>query len=228
MSRKKTYDEREADKALQSVLGHEDPDGNNLGLLIQYFNNGYDLSKLRALLLHEDEGLVSHGAYILSELGEHGRPLFEVAQSLLHNRNPQVRYYAIDSLLSMSEPQDNAATARVLGLILDLDESVRRKVIDFIARKNISSLEAAATVLPDSINKESHLLGLKLVTNASVDLADEIETRLRSTDEIVRSYALAAAIRLLRTGANLIRRASRSADTVIQTEAQAKRKTYNI
>jgi len=221
------FDQHQANEALQRILHGTDTEGRGLATLVEQFQNGFDLANLKLLLDHEDENIVTHGIYILSELGPNGTPLAAEALALLDHRNWSVRYYAIDCLLGM-KGVTGVAIAKVLELLADEDVRVRQKAIDFVARKDIAALESANSALTCCKNKAFHLSGLRLVVKAGIGSLQEIEEGLQSDEKILRSYSLAAAIRLLRAGAKLIVRASKSSDTAIREEAELKRKSYSI
>lgn len=101
--------------------------------IIRYLYYAPDISLLNKLLDSQDQGSVRDGAYILSELGESGTPLKEVARSLLSHPDVRTRYWAMNAVANCFEA--NAALEAILetGLVNDSDEFLSARASEIIA-----------------------------------------------------------------------------------------------
>jgi hypothetical protein len=164
--------------------------------LLSEFHRGYPVQHLRPLLLSEDAELVQIGAWIASELGLKGKPLFGDIFSLLRYPESKVRFSVIDCLLLWADPSKKLELASLIELIEDPEPRVRWKVMDFLSRATTAQLSAAASYLEAANPESKNLLGLRLLLNKNANNAEEVNLLIRGQDGILRKYGVVLAGRI--------------------------------
>lgn len=115
--------------------------------LLREFQTGRNVDDLRFLLRCDDPAVVESGIWIASELGKISRPLLADEVVLLLHPSKNVRFLAIDCILSASLTEDSAALVSVLPLLDDADPSVRWKATEFLFRMTKDQLHSVITYL---------------------------------------------------------------------------------
>src|SRR6266850_734193 len=112
------------DELLSRVLSRLDGDGVIANDLLSEFQEGYPLENLLQLLTSHEEAVAVSGMWIASELGAKARPLFTEIIERLSHPSSDVRFFALDCLVSCAGPDDKDAVNRGLDLIDDPDPTV--------------------------------------------------------------------------------------------------------
>lgn len=162
--------------------------------LLTAFFQGYPVDRLRALLVSPEEATARTAAWILSELGFSAAPLRDTFKELLNHPAHQVRFHALDAVLTCATPQDGVLLATAVGLLRDHEEAVQWKAMGFITH-------ASTGQLVSSLGQQSdpQLAGL---TRWLVDLdtgpaaGDRVIQALASTEPLQRTFAVAGACRI--------------------------------
>ncbi len=188
---KNDFDISSCDAAFDAVLYGRELPSDSLFQLSACFMAGYRPERLLLLLNHTDVGVVSDGAFVLSELGAGARPFLEQAERLLSHPDSQVRRYAIDTITSCASPEDGSCVARMLELLCDPSELVQNGVINFLVRKDFATLTAAEPHLQNSKNSNSHKMGLKMLSLSAKIPDDKLSQLLGSTDAVLVGYGKA-------------------------------------
>lgn len=206
----------EGDELLSRLLRGEEDGGELENRLLDELHEGYPLSKLRLLLKANDGKTVAAGMWIASELGAGARPLFADIAGLIHHPRWQVRFFALDCLVTCSQPEDTLAVNLGLDLVEDPEPSVRWKALVFLATVPDTVLRAALSA-PAAKQSDLRTKGLHLVLNSAVSHnTAAIVSGLASSDALIRRYAAAAAARLVHRDAGPLKQATESADPTIK------------
>lgn len=160
-----------------------------LGLAFQ----GYPLERVARLLQSDNDGAVSCGAFVASELGVRGVPLLEYAKPLLTYRSSHVRGELVD-VVNLSAGTDPEATAMAIGLMKDESRGARGRVLQLLTRAGDQELEEATSLIDDSDVRE--LTRWLREEGSDPDAADRIVERLGSDDEVTALFAAAATVRI--------------------------------
>jgi hypothetical protein len=105
----------------------------DLDKIISYFYYARDLSSLGKLLDSEDDDIIGDAIYILSEIGKSGTPLREKAKTFLNHPDVQIRYWAMNSVVSCYERKSAKDLVVSAGLLNDPDEFVRTRAHEMIS-----------------------------------------------------------------------------------------------
>jgi hypothetical protein len=105
----------------------------DLECIISYLHSSGDVGQLWALLESDDEDIIGDGVYILSELGKSGTPLREKAKMFLSHSDAQIRYWAMNSVISCFEAKEAKHIVTAAGLLDDSDEFVRTRAREMLA-----------------------------------------------------------------------------------------------
>jgi hypothetical protein len=106
--------------------------GNDLQQAIAHFYSAPDVSSLGELLDTGDENVVATAVYILAEIGKSGFPLREKAKTLLTHPDVQIRYWAMNSVVSCFGRETAKSLITAAGLLSDVDEFVRTRAHEMI------------------------------------------------------------------------------------------------
>jgi HEAT repeat protein len=204
------------DELLSRLLSGEAGGGELEIHLLHQLHEGYPVNKLRLLLRANDPKTVAAGMWIASELGSGARPLFSEIVGLLHDPSLQVRFFALDCLVTCAQPDDELAINLGLDLIDDPEPSVQWKALIFLATVSDAVLRP---VLNAPTDKQSGVRtrGLQLVLNSATshDIR-AIVSGLADDDQAMRRYAAAAAARAVHYDAGPLRLAMGSKDPTIK------------
>lgn len=205
------------DQLLSRLLRGHAGDGDLANLLLVELHKGYPVTKLRLLLNADDGEAVAAGMWIASELGESARPLFDDIVRRIHSAFPQVRFFALDCLLSCARPQDAEAIRLGLELVYDDEPSVRWKALVFLATAKDQVLRSSLTATNLTEGMEATERGLQLLLR-SQDSQDssELSSLLLSSSAPLHGYAAAAAARIAYRDAGPLRLAMASSDPTVK------------
>jgi hypothetical protein len=173
-------------------------DGVFLNDLLEEFQKGYSVDRLRDLLSSDDDRLVRSGAFIVSELGASPAPLLREIAKLLDHPAKRVRGDAIICVLQSATQCHGAEIAKVVTMLGDAESGVRWEVMQFLGRATIEQLRAGLMYLESADPDSSYLPGLRWLVNKAPYEPDEIKSLLRGNDSYLRKYAAAAAARTAR------------------------------
>ncbi len=210
-------DKSRGDELLSRLLRGEVGGGELENRLLAELHEGYPVSKLRLLLKAKDEKVVAAGMWLVSEFGEAARPLFEDIIGLIHHPSLQVRFFALDCLVSCVRPEDKQAISLGFDLIDDPEPSVRWKALVFLATASDAVLRAARQIMSSDEPAGARAKGLELLLGsvASRDIV-AITSSLTSSEAVLRRYAAAAAARMVHRDSGPLRQAMESADPTIK------------
>ena len=210
-------DTSHGDELLSRLLRGEVGGGELENRLLAELHEGYPVSKLRLLLKVKDEKVIAAGMWLASELGEAARPLFEDIVGLIHHPSLQVRFFALDCLVSCVRPEDKQAISLGFDLIDDPEPGVRWKALVFLATASDAVLRAARQIMSSDEPAGARAKGLELLLG-SVASRDSvaITSALASSDAVLRRYAAAAAARMVNRDSGPLRQAMESTDPTIK------------
>ena len=140
--------------------------------LLREFQTGRGIEDLRLLLTSWDQAVVESGVWIASELGGAPSPLLADFVTLLRHPSKNVRFLAIDCVLSCATADELAELAAVLPLIDDAEPSVRWKAESFLMRATSEQLRAALAYLTLHVPESEYIDRLRTIVN------DRLETPL--------------------------------------------------
>lgn len=161
--------------------------------LLKEFYAGYPLDRLLRLLHSKEESVAVAGAWIASELAAQVTPLVRELSSMLNHPSETVRFWVLDALLDSTTAEHGEAVAGAVMSIRDLDEGVRWKALNFLAR---ASREQLAASLPHLRDAAVAALTTWLLTSEDTDRDEhEVVARLEDNDALTRLFAAAAAAR---------------------------------
>jgi hypothetical protein len=179
--------------ALHRLMSEPDEDGSvTLGLL-RAIQSGYPMEDVRKLLHSDKDFAAKAGAWILSELGPHGRNLIDEVPELLRHRSAYVRHFGIDALTSMAGDEDGPLLAKAVALIEDDDVAVRGKALRLLAAVPVGALHSASTHLPRKYRDRMSWLTKTVVDPKRIG---DVVQRIGDADPLWRKFAVAAATRL--------------------------------
>jgi hypothetical protein len=191
------------------VLRGEGADGALVNELLAEFHTGLEYGKLRELLRASDDAAVSAGVWIASELGGRGRELLADVMPLLRHARRDIRYFALDYLITNLRRDDSRELLSTLDLLVDPEPAIRRAAMRLLATIDGTIIASAASA--SGAERVTH--GLLLLVAAGAGQNDgEIEAALANRDPLTRRYAAAAAARRLHGNSALLRAASESPD----------------
>jgi HEAT repeat protein len=185
--------------------------------LLQAFFSGYPVPKLRRLLLSSDARTAKIGAWIASELGWRARPLLPELMLLLAHPSKYVRFHAIDGILAAGTAEDGEAIGAAIRLIEDMDEAVRWKALNFLARATHGQLRAA---LPSLGHSPVETLTRWLLECDQMPGTEQILTRLGDREILKRLFAVAAAYRISPQDRSPLIYAAEATDTEVSSFAK--------
>jgi hypothetical protein len=189
----------EGDRLIDEIRTKGDPDGERSNALLNLLHDGYPLNNLRKLTSNESDEVAAIGAWILSELGIKGRELFEEVKYLLEHPFWKARFWAIESILAFSTPDDGEQIARIFQLSFDPHAAVRGEVINFLERKNSKTQQSALKYLGKDNNFLSYEQGVRMLSELNPDSIKEIRSSICSSSKILRMFGAAAAVRFGKT-----------------------------
>lgn len=209
------------DDEIQVLLHRVERDpGNGLlaNELLREFHRGYPVENLRVLTSSDDEEVVKTGVWLASELGARCRSILSDIETLLGHPCANIRYFAIDCILSASRRGDGGLVARVLRLMEDESAAVRRKAMDFATRIPLERLSEALAAVGSSGFGTDHIAGIELVISSPIS-PENIEAFLRSDNRVRRRYGAIAAARVVKSLPQAFELALRSYDDDLRTFA---------
>lgn len=204
---------READALVAKILSTESDLGEVANDLLKAFFAGYPVDRLRLLLRSSNASAVRAGVWIASELGGDAAAMAQELPNLLDHAQTYVRFFAVDVALASATSQDGEALGKAVALIDDPEESVRWKVLHFLARASNEQLAAALPFITreDVASRLSWLLGDRSLG----ELAERFDG-----DRLDGMFAVAAASRLTKGRQEALRRATASDDAEVRTFAE--------
>lgn len=112
--------------------------------LLEHFQSGFPLARLRELLSESRGNAIRAGIWIASELGAQIHPLLRDIAPLLAHPDRYVRFFAIDCVLAAANENDGQILGHTAELLNDQDSAVRWKAMNFLA-------DASKAVLAEAI-----------------------------------------------------------------------------
>jgi hypothetical protein len=207
--------ERPIDRVLQGRHNAQDLDD-----LIGYFSRGHSVAPLSALLTDTAGAAIADGLYVLSELGKQGWPLAAEAAKFVDHEDEDVRFFAIACVAAAPFAVGAKGIANALRCLADQSKRVRWRAIALCAVLEDKVLKDVLTCFEGSEPDAGHRRWLSLLSDLCVQQESDIEAGIRSPKQIDRSYGVAAAARLVRTGERLAKIASNSGDAAVSEFAQ--------
>lgn len=197
-------------------------DGELLNRILEQFWRSESETQLRSLLSSNDERLVRAGTWLASELGARSMPLVRELAQLLTHASKQVRFFAIDALLSSAGADNGDAIASVIRRMDDSESAVRWKAMDFLCRATRAQLHAALEYV--SINDPGSSLTslLSAIAHEPYPDFDQITRCLRSPDNLDRKFGAVWAARTAHTDRRALEEAARSEDNDVRELARGK------
>jgi hypothetical protein len=211
-----------ADDLLSQLLDQDASVGDRgvlLNALLRELLRGFSVTKLRPLLGSVDAETVKAGVWLVSELGPRCKPLLEDIGRLLRHPIPNVRFYAIDAILSCATPENGEPLACVVDLLGDPEAVVRWKATDFVARASPEQLRAALEYRARQGKTSVETEGLRWILGSAAAESSSIERMLRNSSAVLRKFGFAAALRTSRANDGPLRLAAVSDDSDIRIEA---------
>jgi hypothetical protein len=185
-------------------------------LLVELFA-GFPVEKLRPLLRSENDAVVKSAAWIVSELGEHAKPLMAELPELLAHPSRYVRFFILDAILAAGTTEDGQAIAAAVSAIRDPDAVVSWKAMNFLARASRDQLDAARPHL-DGQSMAARVS--RLIEHENVADTRALITELTHADRLHRLFATIAAARLATRDPSALRQAAESTEEEIRSFAE--------
>jgi hypothetical protein len=204
------------DTLLARLLSGEAALGSIENNLLREFHRGYPISKLRVLLQSGEEALVGAGIWIASELGSVAAPLLDEILELSHHTSPRVRFFALDCILSCSQPSEPKAVLRGLELVDDAEASVRWKALVFVTSLSEELLDSVSQELSKEPGSP-YFKGVEILRRAIRDPdSTNLVSKLSERDPLVQRFAAAAAARVAARDSTALRAAMASSDLTVR------------
>jgi hypothetical protein len=182
-------------------------------LLRELLHTG-EVEALRPLLHSDDDGVTETAAWLASEIGASGSALVDDIVPLLRHAVPAVRFWAVDSVASMTEAANVDRYAAVAELLDDPNPGVRWKLALTLARARTWQLQSAIE------QAEAHAAPLEWLLSIRSAEPREVTQHLADTDPRWRLVAAAAAVRLRDTDSGPLELATQSTDPVVERVAR--------
>lgn len=185
------------DDLIERILthsAHDDVVGPAANELLSRLFTGYPVENLGRLLHSGDDATVRTGTWLLSELGDLATPMMDEVPALLSNPHREVRFFAVEVVLTSSDSEHGPVIAQAINMISDYDEAIRWKVVQLLAAATTDQLEAGESCLQAGPVKELTVWLVRQDTEEP-DPGDVL-AKLHSSDPASRLFALAAASRL--------------------------------
>ncbi|NBE98875.1 hypothetical protein FE391_35320 [Nonomuraea sp. KC401] len=197
---------------------HDDVVGPAANELLSQLFAGYPVDNLGRLLHSGDDATVRTGTWLLSELGDLATPLMDEVPALLSHPHREVRFFAVEVVLTSSDSEHGPVIAQAINMISDYDEAIRWKVVQLLAAATADQLEAGESCLQAGPVKK---LTEWLVRQETEEPdARDVIARLHSSDPASRLFALAAAARLSEEDSALLEQAATVEDEEIRSFAE--------
>ena len=198
----------------------DDPDDSNIGVLandlLKEFSRGCSVERLRPLLLSKNNSIVEIGIWVTSELGQGAAPLLDDVVSLLKHPGKNVRFFAIDSVLSCATEWNKLEVASVMPLLDDTETAVRWKAMDFLSRASREQLQGGLDYLNTTEPPSVHIHELEWLLGEGGSNPAEIMSFIQSQDALLRKYGVVAAARMSQRNSGPLSYAASVADTDIK------------
>jgi|ERR1043166_5524737 hypothetical protein len=181
------------DRLIRELLN--DPTHFNGNELLKEYFDGFPLGTLRPLLSSSDRMVRRVAVWVASELGKDGKQLISDAVSLLHDGDPYIRFYALDTIAVCSLAEEADKYMHVVRALEDSDEGVRSEAMFLMSNANLPELKAALGAFgAEGEPNELHMRGVSQLLTEHVDAA-EISGMIDSPEPLLRKYGAIAAWR---------------------------------
>jgi hypothetical protein len=174
--------------------------------LLEEFQSGYPIARLRELLSGDSECGLRAGIWIASELGHRIRPVLDQVAPLLKHPLRVVRFFALDCVLTAAGKGDGPILGAAARLLLDEDSAVRWKAMSFLTAASEDQITEAAAHAGNS-RLEELLFWLK---RSRLHGASAVSRKLSGSDPLEQRIASVAAARLAETDSSVLEIAARS------------------
>src|SRR4030095_13897387 len=128
-----------------------------------------------------------------------------------------VRFFILDVVLACAGPGDGATISASVGLLRDLDEAVRWKAMQFLARATVEQLIESEGQQQDP--ELQHLTQWLLDLHANPDASKAIRAQLGSESSLARIFAAVSASRIGSGARDLLLEAAASSDLQVRAFA---------
>lgn len=181
--------------------------------LVNEFLRGFPLEELRRLLHSDSTRIVQSGTWIAAEMGSEALPLLDEVPALLVHPDRQVRYFALDIVLTSASAEHETLVAQAVSLIEDPDQAVKSRATWFLAYAQTSVLAASIPFLVGPVQAAVEWL-------TRDPSADEVVRTLDSEADLSRLAAVAAATRQSDSAPSLLKLAAESGDSLVSRFAR--------
>ena len=197
-----------------------EPDDSNIGVLAnelsKEFSRGCSVDRLRPLLLSKNNNVAEIGIWVTSELGRGAAPLLDDVVTLLRHPGKNVRFFAIDSVLSCATEWNKLEVASVIPLLNDAEAAVRWKAMDFLSRASREQLQGALDYLNTTEPQSVHVHELEWLLGEGGSNPGEIMSFIQSQEALLRKYGVVAAARMSQRNSEPLSYAASTADPDIK------------
>jgi|SRR5579859_5418064 len=190
------------ERLLHRILADSSSDAASLEILanqlLAEFHRGYDIENLRTLLRSRDGKVIGVGVWIASELGTGGKTLMSDVSPLLDHSLKKVRFFALDCILLWAGSQHKAEVASAISRLNDGEAAVRWKALDFLSRASREQLEAGLFQFETTNTSSKHIEGLRWLLDTEASNSENVIAMLQRGDDLMRKYAVVAAVRMIK------------------------------
>lgn len=209
-----------AGQLITKLVEGGDADGEVAENLLEAFWQGYDVANLSPLLRSDDNRVQFWAAYILKELGKRAETIVADTVELISHPSEELRSSAIENLLSCYEKAGAVAAGRIVARYTLENARIRREIINYVARMPLAVLQDGIATIDDAMLHERHTRGVRILVDAGIGTEGEILSCLTSNDELLRAYAVAAAIRIYLLSRSILKTAKKSLDPTVAAESE--------
>jgi len=189
---------KQAHQILQTLMAHPEAcdDGRLVNELLLQFHRGYPVKHLEPMLSSQDERIVKTGIWLASELGSRAAALLQHVARLLAHPSRYVRYFAVDCMLTCTTRENGRELGAVIAMLADTDAVVRWEVLNFMSRATRQQLQGALEFFLRHEPDSPHARGLRWLLSEGGQDPVEAMSFLKSTNGLLRKYAVVAAVRI--------------------------------
>lgn len=218
---------KKADQLMLRVIA--DPsDGKLVNEFLREFGRGYPVKSLRQMLKSDEPRVVGVGMWLVSELGSSAKALLDDTALFLQHPATNLRFYAIDSVLTCASGRDGKVLAEVVMMLNDVEKIIRLKVMNFLSLASKEQLQAALKYFEKYLPNSPHFICLRWLTAETGQAPADSISFLQNENPIHRKYGTVLATRMVKVNRDSdnpfyepLRLASCSSDTDVNEFAQS-------
>ena len=183
--------------------------------LLQEYFRGFPIETLEPLLTHENSFVRRSSSFIAAELGKEAVPLLDIMCQLCGDSDPQIQWYAIESVMLCTEDDQHDRFAFILRQLASEAPAIRRLAMRLASRANHAQLVASLDDEGLARLDHRHREGVSSLLKEGSATTSAILALLASDEMLSRSYGAVAAARSARDRPRLLQTATANTDPCV-------------